>query len=101
MGEGEGDDLAEIGRVRQDLLVAGERGVEHHLRLHLAGCADAAALNHGAVGKNEHGGRLLGGPRGCRGHLLSVSALEAPALKGRLLRAIYIASQGPRVNLRA
>ena len=62
MGEGEGDDLSEIGRIGEDFLIAGERGVETHFRLHLAGCAYAGALDHSAIGENEQGGRFCGCP---------------------------------------
>ncbi|MNY58965.1 hypothetical protein D3C86_1953630 [compost metagenome] len=68
MRKGEGDDLAEIGRVRQDFLVAGKRRVEADFRLHLAGCADALAFDDGAIGKNEQSGGFFSGPCGCRGH---------------------------------
>ncbi len=73
MREGEGDDLAEIGGIGQDLLVAGQRRVEDHFGLDLAGRADALAFDDGAVGKNEQGGRLFGCPGCCRGHLHPVS----------------------------
>ena len=70
MREGEGDDLAEIGGVGQDLLVAGQRRVEDHFGLHLAGGADALAFDDGAIGQNEQGGWFCGGPGRCRGHCL-------------------------------
>ncbi|MCY1238587.1 hypothetical protein D9M72_513320 [compost metagenome] len=66
--EGEGDDLAEIGGVRQDFLIARQRRVEADFRLHLAGRADALAFDHGAVGQNEQCGWFFSGPCGCRGH---------------------------------
>ena len=69
MREGEGDDLAGIGGIGKDLLVAGERGVEAHFRDRRSGGAEAAALDHRAVGKHQKGGRLLSGPGGGgRGH---------------------------------
>jgi hypothetical protein len=42
MREGEGDDLAGIGRVGQDFLIAGDRGVETDFADRLARRADAA-----------------------------------------------------------
>ena len=58
LGVGEGDDLAGIGRVGDDLLVAGEHGVEHrfpggHPALGLG--ADGLALEHGPVGQHQRG----------------------------------------------
>ncbi len=58
MGEGEGDDLAGIGRIGEDLLVAGHRGIEADLADGVAGGAQPKAFQHGAVGKNEQRGRL-------------------------------------------
>src|SRR5262249_10698917 len=62
--EREGDDLSGIGRIGQDLLVAGHRGVETHLAHRVAGSAAAEALEHGPVGEYEHCGRLDLGPAG-------------------------------------
>ncbi len=75
MREGEGDDLAEIGGVGQDFLIAGECGVEADFGLDLAGRADALAFDHRAVGENEQGGGLFGRPRGCCGHSHPVSGV--------------------------
>ncbi len=47
MREGEGDDLPGIGRIGQDLLVAGHGGVEADLARGMADGADAAALEAG------------------------------------------------------
>ena len=58
MREREGDDLAGIGRVGEDLLVAGHGGVEAHLADRMAGGAEAHAFEHGAVGEHEQRGRL-------------------------------------------
>ena len=63
MREGEGDDLPGIGRVGQDLLIAGHRGVEADFADRDAGSARALALDHGAVGENEKRGRRLDAPR--------------------------------------
>ena len=62
MGEGEGDDLAEIGRVGQDFLIAGEGSVEAHFGRDCACRSDALAFDHGAVRQDEHGGCGSGGP---------------------------------------
>ncbi len=64
MGEGEGDDLPGIGRVGQDLLIAGHGGIEANLADRDAGRARALARDNGAVGKNEKAGRRLVGPIG-------------------------------------
>ncbi len=77
MREGEGDDLPGIGRVGQDLLVAGHRGVEADLARRLAFGADADALNDGAVVEDEEGGRLRFAP-GRRRHLRSPPAAVSP-----------------------
>ncbi len=66
MREGEGDDLAGIGRVGEDFLVAGQRRVEADLGDGGTRGAQAAALDDGAVGQHQKGGRLLGGPSGGR-----------------------------------
>ena len=58
--EREGDDLACIGRVCQDFLVAGDRGVETDLADERAAGADAAAPHHRAVDQNEYAGRTAG-----------------------------------------
>src|SRR5262249_7677535 len=62
--EREGDDLSGIGRIGQDLLVAGHRGVETHLAHRVAGSAAAEALEHVPVAEYEHCGRLDLGPAG-------------------------------------
>ena len=51
MGEGEGDDLAGVGGVGQDLLVAGHRGVEADLARGVADRADAAPFEARAVAR--------------------------------------------------
>ena len=56
MREGEGDDLAGIGGVCQDFLIARHGRVEADFTDRLAGGAEPHALDHGAVGKDEEGG---------------------------------------------
>ena len=60
---GQRDQLARVGRVGQDFLVAGHGGVEHHFADRQAGGAHGNALEHGAVFEGEdcgfcHGFRL-------------------------------------------
>jgi hypothetical protein len=102
MGKGEGDDLAEIGGVRQDLLVTGQGRVEDHFGLHLAGGADALAFDHGSICQNEQGSRLVGCPGCCRGHLssrfrqLSTSwAVEVPFVFASLWAQVVAARLRP------
>jgi hypothetical protein len=54
--EGEGQDLAHIGRVGQDLLIPGHGGVEDHLAERRADGAAAKALQDGSVREREHAG---------------------------------------------
>ena len=100
MREGEGDDLAEIGGICQELLITRQRRVEADFGLDLAGRADALALDHGAVGKNEEGGRLFSGPWGCRGHSHPVSGVER-GLEESSGSAMFVArySRRPRSRL--
>ncbi len=63
MGKGEGHDLGGVGRVGQDLLIAGDGGVEAHLAHRRADRADPFAQQHGAVRQRERAGRA---PRGGR-----------------------------------
>ena len=58
MREREGDDLAGIGRIGEDFLVAGHRGVEADLADGVAGGAKAKAFEHGTVGQHEQRRRL-------------------------------------------
>jgi hypothetical protein len=53
---GQRDQLARIGRVGEDFLVAGDRGVEHHLADGKPGRAHGYALEHGAVFEGQDGG---------------------------------------------
>ncbi len=70
MGEGEGDDLARIGRVGQDFLIARHGGVEADFAGRLADGADPEPFEHGSVLQHEEGGRarlrpaIRGGPGG-------------------------------------
>ena len=56
--KGEGDDLPGIGRVGQDFLVAGHRGVETDLADGLPGRAKTDAFEHGAIGQHQERRRL-------------------------------------------
>ena len=60
MGEGEGDDLAGIGGIGHDLLIAGHRGVEDQFGHHLSGGAEAPAVKDCAVCKHQASGRFRG-----------------------------------------
>ena len=69
MREREGDDLAGIGRIGEDFLVAGHRGVEADLADRVPGRAEAEAFEHGAVGEHQQRRRLRlvpGGRLACR-----------------------------------
>jgi len=79
--EGEGDDLAELGRIGQDFFVTGQCGVEADFGLYLAGCADPRSLDHCAIGKNKHCGRFAGSPGRCLGHLVPFLPLRTPPLE--------------------
>ena len=57
MREREGDDLPGIGRIGEDFLVAGHRGVEADLADRVAGRAEPHAFQHGAVGEHQERGR--------------------------------------------
>ena len=60
MGEGEGDDLPRIGRIGQDLLIAGHRGVEADLAHRIGGRPEGMAFESRAVGQHQN----ARGPRG-------------------------------------
>ena len=55
------DDLAPVGRIAEDFLVAGDGGVEHQLTRHVAGCAEATARPDAAVLEREQRRREIGG----------------------------------------
>ena len=55
--EGESHDLARIGWVGHDLLVAGHRCVETQFRHRLAGCAKSASVKQGSIGHSKAGSR--------------------------------------------
>ena len=59
MGEGEGDDLARIGGIGHDLLVAGHRGVEADLADRLAFGPESPAPDDAAVGEDQYARRIL------------------------------------------
>ncbi len=56
VGEGEGDDLAHVGGVGQDLLVAAHGGVEAHLADRIADRAHALALEDGPIREHQDAG---------------------------------------------
>ena len=64
MREGEGDDLAGIGGIGEDLLIAGHRGVEADLANGVAFGAEAKTFQHGAVGEHQQRGRFVVRPGG-------------------------------------
>ena len=64
MREGEGDDLAGIGGIGEDLLVAGHGGVEADLAIGDAFGSEAETFDHRAVGEHEQGRRLGISPAG-------------------------------------
>ena len=64
MREGEGDDLAGVGRIGEDFLVAGQRRVEADFGDRASRRAEPAAFDHRAVGKHQQRGRLLRSSRG-------------------------------------
>ncbi len=66
MGECEGDDLAGIGRIGEDLLVTGHGSIEADFAHGMAGCAEANTLEHGTVRQNEKRRRLRLVPAGQR-----------------------------------
>ena len=83
MRKGEGDDLAGIGGVGQDLLVAGHRGIEADFADSTAGGAEARPFEDRAVGEHEQRRRLGVGPsvlgqRLCR-HRRGPRSVAAPA----------------------
>src|SRR5262249_3964475 len=55
MREGESDDLASVGRICQDLLIAGDRGVEANLADSSSLCAKASAPKYGPIRKDKRG----------------------------------------------
>ena len=50
------DDLAAIGWIGKDFLIAGHGGIEYHLAAGHAICADGLALEYRSVGEGENGG---------------------------------------------
>src|SRR5690606_693838 len=95
MGVGQGDDLPAVGRIRQDLLVAGHGGVEHHLAERPSGSADGDAVEDRAILQCQHGWFHYGWP-------LPWSAarpLPAPLLRcistGRICTKREVAGQAP------
>ena len=74
--EGERHDLPRIGGVRQDLLVAGHRGIEADLAVADAWVAEAETLDHRAVRQHQPAGRQRLRPAfaGVRPRLLVLAA---------------------------
>ena len=70
--EGKRDDLAGVGRVGQDLLVAGDRRIEAHLAHRRAGGAEPLPADHRAVGQHQPAGegRVSPGLGGIPVHVL-------------------------------
>jgi hypothetical protein len=66
MWKGEGDDLAGIGRVGQNLLIAGHGGVEADLADGAAFGTESPALDDCAVREHEQRGRSLDCPSALR-----------------------------------
>ncbi|MGY3440263.1 hypothetical protein ACVW17_000264 [Bradyrhizobium sp. USDA 4473] len=62
--EGEGDDLAGIRRIGEDLLIAGHRGVEADLADGVAFGAETEAFQHGTIGEHKERGRFVVRPGG-------------------------------------
>ena len=58
MREGEGDELAGIGGIGENLLVTGHRGVEADFADRLSFRAEAKTFEHGAIGQHEKRGRF-------------------------------------------
>ncbi len=75
VGEGEGDDLAGVGGIGQDLLVAGHGGVEAHLAGGGAGGAQPVAGDDGAVRQHQPAGQRRLAP----GFVCLVRHAELPA----------------------
>ena len=59
MREREGHDLAGVTGVGQDFLIARDGRIEANFANGLAGCAEAATFNDGAVGEDKAGGLVL------------------------------------------
>ena len=59
MGEGEGDELAGVGGIGEDLLIPGHRGVEADLADGMAFGPQAKTFQHRAIGKHEQRGRFV------------------------------------------
>ena len=87
MGKREGDDLPGIGRIGEDLLIAGHRGVEADFADGMAGGAEADAFEHGAVGQHQQRRRLGFVPeRTSRRSLRLCRHRQGPKSCARLLR---------------
>src|SRR5947209_20139076 len=60
--KGERDDLASIGRVREDFLIAGHRGVKAHFAHRVTRGAEPKSFEHRSVCEHEQGGSLRFSP---------------------------------------
>ena len=81
VGKGEGDDLPGVRRVRQDLLVPGDGGVEADLADRGPNGAKALAPEYAAVRENERGVAV---GRSIDARILSGVVLARCSLPGRL-----------------
>ena len=89
VGVGQRDDLARIGRVGEDLLVARHGGVEHHLARRGPGGANGSAAEHCAVLESQNSG--------CRHDCASVAGLHtACGPVSRVRRPTEMSSAHPR-----
>ena len=64
MRESESDDLARVGRISHDFLIAGHGGVEAQLRDGLAGGTKPHAVENGSICKGKAGGWAWASGRG-------------------------------------
>ncbi len=85
--EREGDDLPGVGRIGQDLLIAGDRGVEANFADRADGGAEAASPEHRAVAENQRAGGGTGRQGRWRRHAVSSpGGRAATAPRGRAPR---------------
>ena len=54
VGEGEGHDLSHVGRIGEDLLIAGHRRIEADLAQSITDGPDADPLKDGSIGQNQN-----------------------------------------------
>jgi hypothetical protein len=82
---GQRDELTAVRRVGEDLLIAGDGGVEHDLAHGAGACADGAAVKDRAVGKDQDGSV------GCGRHL-RMRMRKAGSFRHKALCAVLPAS---------